>query len=81
VFPELPVHARDDEDDELTIVASVALVIYVDEETRFIRNQHVARHCQYVLRTDLLPNPRQGIPWQALYDNRNARAFIISVNL
>jgi hypothetical protein len=41
----------DDEDDKLTIVASAALLIYADEETQFIKNQHQARCHQYVLRT------------------------------
>jgi hypothetical protein len=29
--------------------------------------------------TDLWPNPRQETPWQALYDNQNAHAFITTM--
>ena len=38
-----------------------------------------ARRRRYLLREDLLPNPRETTPWQQLYQTQNDRAYIVTM--
>ncbi|KAF7763994.1 hypothetical protein Agabi119p4_8538 [Agaricus bisporus var. burnettii] len=69
-----------EEEDELA-VAAAGIVIYLDEEVRRMRNARRARNRQYLLRADLLPNPRLDTPWQALYNHQNKRGFVTTMGL
>ncbi|KAF7783289.1 hypothetical protein Agabi119p4_2665 [Agaricus bisporus var. burnettii] len=69
-----------EEEDELA-VAAAGIVIYLHEEVRRMRNARRARNRQYLLRADLLPNPRLDTPWQALYNHQNKRGFVTTMGL
>ena len=67
----------DEFEDEL--LACVGLVCYGLEEAR--HNSVLRRSSQrlYLTRPDLLPDPRNDTPWQALYHGQNDRAFITTM--
>ena len=68
---------QDEFEDEL--LACVGLVCYGLEEAR--HNSVLRRSSQrlYLTRPDLLPDPRNNTPWQALYHGQNDRAFITTM--
>ena len=67
----------DEFEDEL--LACVGLVCYGLEEAR--HNSVLRRSSQrlHLTRPDLLPDPRNDTPWQALYHSQNDRAFITTM--
>lgn len=56
-----------------------AFVLEGLEETRRVRNE--ARRRRYLVRRELLPNPKGDTPWQVLYASRSDRAFITTMGL
>jgi hypothetical protein len=79
--------AEDDEEeiDELRRQALLcaAIVGHGILESRRIKADHRRISQHYLTCPDLLPNPREGTPWQRLYASRNDMAFItvMGVNL
>lgn len=67
-----------DEEDE-DILAVTALVAYGLEEAREYRREQRLRRRLYLIRGDLLPNPRVDTPWQRLYSQQNERGFITTM--
>ncbi|PCH44177.1 hypothetical protein WOLCODRAFT_133109 [Wolfiporia cocos MD-104 SS10] len=61
------------------VVGGFLAVIAELGRTAGIRRRALRR--LYLLRADLLPNPRQGTPWLQLYHTRNNRAFITTMGL
>jgi hypothetical protein len=55
----------------------MALSLALEGEQRF---QESTRGQNYLRRGDLLPNPREGTPWEAMYAAGNNKAFITSTN-
>ncbi|XP_006464061.1 hypothetical protein AGABI2DRAFT_75254 [Agaricus bisporus var. bisporus H97] len=72
------IHLFEEEEDELALSAA-GIIVYLDQEIRIIRSTRRARHRQYLVRADLLPNPRLHTPWQALYDHQNRRGFVTTM--
>jgi hypothetical protein len=68
-------------EEELETQAAVcgALVLYGAEEAHRLRVER-RHHCRtYLIRAQLLPNPRIATPWQVLYESQNDRAFITTM--
>ena len=61
------------------VLASVGLVCYGLEEARRLSNLRRSLQRIYLIRSDLLPDPRTDTPWQALYHSQNDRAFITTM--
>src|SRR6267154_53134 len=79
-------HAEDemeDEDDfqQRQIAVLGALVFVGAEESRRERLARRQARRTYLIRGDLLPNPRADTPWQALYMGQNDRAFITTMGV
>jgi hypothetical protein len=71
----------DDEDDEeelLLLSGAFFLGIERVHELRVERRNH---HRRYLCRPQLLPNPRENTPWQALYNSRVDRAYITTMGI
>lgn len=63
-----------EEDEDLQMLVSMVVV-----GVEIVRQDHIESRwpsCLYLRRSELLPNPRLGTPWQALYDSQNDHAFI-----
>jgi hypothetical protein len=56
-----------------------AFICYGAEEARRLASERRLQHRLYLVRSDLLPDPRADTPWQALYDSQNDRAFITTM--
>lgn len=67
------------EEDETAELAATALIVYGLEEVREIRREQRFQRRLYLIRSDLLPNPRLDTPWQRLYTQQNNRAFITTM--
>ncbi|GLE03372.1 hypothetical protein PINS_up012262 [Pythium insidiosum] len=68
--------ANDEDDGDIAVVAAMALGL--EGEARF---RESVRKPNFLHRSDLLPDPRVGTPWQATYDGRNDQAFILTTGL
>jgi len=68
--------AADYEDD---LVACAGIILHGAEEARKIRAERRQERRLYLIRPDLLPNPRADTPWQILYLGRNNRAFVTTM--
>jgi hypothetical protein len=69
------------EEDRLEIVAgALAIVVGGAEIAREFRNERRRETRQYLVRGELLPNPRVATPWQVLYESRNDRAYITTMS-
>ena len=70
---------QDEQDDIYTACKAAALLVagieYAHQERVFRRSGKRL----YLVRQDLLPNPRFGTAWQRLYRNQNDRAFITTM--
>lgn len=72
----------DQEDEDLIEEQLIALglMIWVGaEESRQRRAEQRLAHRTYLVRGNLLPNPRIETPWQKLYQGRDDRAFITTM--
>lgn len=69
----------DDEDMELAALATLVLV--GADESRLRRAARRHDHRRYLCRSDLLPDPRENTPWQALYESQSDRAFITTMGV
>ncbi|KAK7685815.1 hypothetical protein QCA50_011161 [Cerrena zonata] len=74
---------EDEIDDELqdqyTLAATIAGIGSI--EAHRSRVEARAQHRGYLLRSDLLPNPRTITPWQRLRDGRSDHAYIVTMGL
>ncbi|KDR69192.1 hypothetical protein GALMADRAFT_230725 [Galerina marginata CBS 339.88] len=57
------------------------LILHGAEESRRLRSERRHERRLYLVRPDLLPNPRRSTPWQRMYTRRNNRAFITTMSL
>ncbi len=57
--------------------AAAAAIVGGLVEARLMRNE--VRRRRYLTRKELLPNPREQTPWQALYASQSDRAFITTM--
>ncbi|KAH7930088.1 hypothetical protein BV22DRAFT_1001525 [Leucogyrophana mollusca] len=76
------VEGIDEDDDEGYIhqLAILGVLIYAGaDESRRLRSERRRAHRTYLVRDDLLPNPRLNTPWQVMYDGQNDRAFITTM--
>lgn len=65
-----------------TIAVTLGTLMFVGAEQS--SRKHAERRqtrITYLVRGDLLPNPRLSTPWQALYSAQNDRAFITTMGL
>lgn len=65
-------YQSDDEDEELLAEGILLGALEADR----LRRARRAETRMYLTRRELLPNPREGTPWQRLYENGSDRAFI-----
>ena len=67
------------QDDLYTMQISTAALLMLAEsgQQAWVDKQHDTRN--YLCRAQLLPNPRVGTPWQALFRSRNDRAYITTM--
>jgi hypothetical protein len=74
---------EDDAEEQLEGLALAlgALVLHGAEESRRLRSERRRERRLYLIRPDLLPNPRRATPWQRMYAGRNDRAFITTMSL
>ncbi|KAG6913460.1 hypothetical protein DXG01_006709 [Tephrocybe rancida] len=83
VYFHLLQQQEDDEEaeDELLDGAmhAAAIMAFSVEEARQIRADRRHSNRLYLRQGQLLPNPRTGTPWQALYNSRDDRAFITTM--
>ncbi|KAF9058001.1 hypothetical protein BJ165DRAFT_1398167 [Panaeolus papilionaceus] len=77
--PLLDTFGDDDADEELACIALLGVIIAGAVQSRTARNDRRREHRRYLIRNDLLPNPRYGTPWQALYHSFSDRAFITTM--
>ncbi|KAF9474468.1 hypothetical protein BDN70DRAFT_884771 [Pholiota conissans] len=56
-----------------------ATLLYGAEESRRLRSERRRERRLYLVRRDLLPNPRAATPWQKLYAGENNRAYITTM--
>ncbi|XP_006458839.1 hypothetical protein AGABI2DRAFT_40932, partial [Agaricus bisporus var. bisporus H97] len=68
----------EEEEDEVALAAA-GIVVYLEQEIRSIQATRRARSRQYLVRAELLPNPRVNTPWQVLYIHQNPRGFITTM--
>ena len=75
--------SSEEEDDELELLALAAtgLIVLGAEEARLHRAEQRLPSRRYLRRPQLLPSPREGTPWQALYDSRDDRAYITTMGI
>jgi hypothetical protein len=80
---ELMEDERDDEDEvrRHRIAVLGAVIFSGAEESRRERLARRQARRIYLIRGDLLPNPRSNTPWQALYLARNDRAFVTTMGV
>ncbi len=71
-----PFDEPDEEFIPIVIVTILLAGILVARETRNNRRQ---LHRLYLCRNELLPNPREGTPWQQLWRSESDRAFITTM--
>lgn len=64
---------------ELQAVVVSGMVVFGAEESRRLRAERRYHRRLYLVRAQLLPNPREATPWQVLYDSQNDRAFITTM--
>jgi len=65
-----------DEEFEEHVITCTSLIIYGLEEAHRLCSERWCLRRLYLTHPDLLPNPRQGTPWQVLYESQNDCAFI-----
>ena len=71
-------------DDDIEDTAAIALLVIIlacGYKSRLLRAEARREHRTYLCRPELLPNPRVGSPWQALYHSQSDRAFITTMGL
>lgn len=75
------IEEEQDDDDEIIRVAALAgAAVYLEAlETQRLRSQRRKR--LYLIRNELLPNPRVGTPWQRLFSTQSDRAFITTMGI
>ncbi|RXW18828.1 hypothetical protein EST38_g7036 [Candolleomyces aberdarensis] len=70
---------EDDEEDLLSLAAVAGTMVYGSEEARERRNEAQRDRQQYLMRSDLLPDPQRATPWLAVHDSWNNRAYITTM--
>ena len=80
---------QDEEDEEMeiehqfmeTAVVAAALVVLGSEAARAEYAERRRAHRFYLRRPQLLPDPRENTPWQALYATRDDAAYIVTMGI
>ena len=72
---------KDDEIQRRHITIIGTLIFVGAEQLHYERSECRQARRIYLVRNDLLPNPRLSTPWQALYSGQNNRAFITTMGL
>jgi len=69
--------------DELLLAscAMLAIIYCATIQTHDMQRQCRKPHCLYLLRQELLPNPRDGTVWQQLWKSQENRAFITTMGI
>ena len=67
------------QDSEMRIAVALALIHIGAEEAHQLRVRRRQPSRLYLCCDQLLPNPRFGTPWEALYTSRSNRAFITTM--
>ncbi len=70
----------EDEDNRLAC-GVVGMMVAGAEETRRLRAERRQATRQYLVRAELLPNPRAGTAWSILFESKSDRAFITTMGL
>ena len=71
----------DSEEDEDLALLSLAVVALWADGARLARAERRFPIRRYLCRAQLLPNPRQGTPWQVIYESHDDRAFITTMGI
>lgn len=61
--------------------ALLAVLLAADRVKRDEQNDHRRRRYRFLLRRELLPDPREGTPWQRLWESRSDRSFITTMGV
>ncbi|KAI0047508.1 hypothetical protein FA95DRAFT_1662926 [Auriscalpium vulgare] len=72
---------REAEARERAALVAAAIIAVGIEETHRQRVERRSAHRTYLCRPQLLPNPREGTPWQRLYESRSDRAFVTTMGV
>lgn len=74
--------AEEEEEEQQLRLLAASIVLAGEEEGRRqrIERRHTTRRL-YLTRPDLIQNPREGTPWQVLYERQSDRAFITTMGL
>ncbi|KAF8868094.1 hypothetical protein BD779DRAFT_1148828 [Infundibulicybe gibba] len=67
------------QDDLEVVVTATAAILASVEQARQRRIENRRPNRLYLCRSQLLPNPRSGTPWEALYNSGNDRAYITTM--
>ncbi|EIW77798.1 hypothetical protein CONPUDRAFT_92166 [Coniophora puteana RWD-64-598 SS2] len=78
---ELEAEEEEEEEEETRLITAVGLLLWGAEQSRLLRNERRLEHRLYLVRADLLPNPRADTPWQVLYAGMNRRAYITTMGV
>lgn len=70
-----------DEEDCEQAAACASIIYLAMEDARQRRSEQRLQNRLYLVRRDLLPNPRYNTPWQRLYSGQNDRAFITTMGV
>jgi len=73
--------AFDDDFEENVITTLLVIIVACGYQSRLLRAEGRQRHRLYLCRSELIPNPRVGSPWQVLYQSQSNRAFITTMGL
>ena len=76
---ELEDDIEDGEYDLQRAVAAGLLIYHGAQESRWLRSNRRNERRLYLTRSELIPNPREGTPWNHLYDSQSDRAFITTM--
>ena len=68
-------------EDEEAVLAAAGVVLGGAILGRLAHNERRREHRRYLVRPDLLHNPRLKSPWTALYDSRNNRSYVTTMGI
>lgn len=74
-------NANDDDEDYEYTIACASTVFLAMEDARQRQSEQRSYNRHYIVRKDLLPNPRYNTPWQHMYSTQNDRAFITTMGV
>lgn len=68
-----------EDDNTAAALATLCIIFVAALQARMAQRLNRNNHRLYLLRSNLLPNPRCGTPWQQLWDTQDDRAFITTM--